>query len=87
MPRVKTEDLLTQAMSVLGGLSDWTELKEVSEDVKKTNIYVRKCVNIFDSEDLKRQSEEFKKTMFDWYQKNLVVTLAKIYWYKNGCYY
>ena len=87
MAKVKTETLLTQAMSVLGGLSDWTELKEISEDTKKSNIYIRKCVNLFDSEDLKRQSEEFKKIMFDWYQKNLVVTFAKIYWYKNGCYY
>lgn len=87
MPKVKTEDLLTQAMSVLGGLSDWTELNTISEEIKKSNIYIRKCISLFDSEDLKRQSINFKNIMFDWYQKNLVVTLAKIYWYKNGCYY
>lgn len=87
MARVKTEALLTQAMSVLGGLSDWTELKTVSEYTKKSNIYVRKCVNIFDSEDLKRQSEDFKKKMFDWYQKNLKLTLDKNNMLKSGIYY
>ena len=76
-----------QALSVLGNLSDWTELENIPENDKKSNIYIRKCVNLFSSEDLKRQSEEFKKTMFDWYQKNLVLTYANIYWKRSGNYY
>ncbi len=72
---MKKADALKQAIQELRKIDSWTQLSGISEDLTKSNVYLKKVKNIFSSPDIELTGDTFKKDLFDWYKSNLVNTL------------
>ena len=67
--------LLKEAIEVLKDKTNYKQLSKVPQNVIESNIYVRKVVNMFNSDNLAESSDYFKSTLFNWYKDNLKNTL------------
>ena len=72
---VKKVDALKQAIQELRNIDSWTQVSDISDNLAKSNIYLKKIKNIFFSKDIEPTGDTFKKDLFDWYKSNLVNSL------------